>query len=239
MGVIKKVSSTGLIIDYILDRIQRGELKPGDQLMNERAFSEELGVSRMPLREAISALSMMGILDAQQGSGTYIKSYDPNALGRIMSIYSVLDDISIDDLFEVRAIMESQAVRLSVERATEEDIARMEESVREGYAYLERVQKDGESAEMPAEKFTRLNSFHNAVTAGSHNRYLLQFMDSIRAMSSEYVSRSRRDPLSEFSTALEQHKAILEAVRARDADTASRLLYEHLMHEADSLKRSM
>lgn len=239
MGVIKKASSTQLIIDYVLDKIRTREWKPGDQLMNERAFSEELGVSRMPLREALSALSLVGILGAQQGSGTYIKKYDPEAMGRMMCIYSVLDDISIDDLFEVRAILESHAAQLAVLRASDEDLERMEAVLREGEVYMESLRDAPAGKEITLQKFHQLNFFHVTIAEAARNRYLMQFMDGFRALSGEYFERSSGDPLRDIQIAVGEHTAIYEAIRARDAEKAGRLMYEHLINEGQQLKIAM
>lgn len=239
MGVIKRSSSTELIIDYVLEKIRAREWKPGDQLMNERTFSEELGVSRMPLREAFSALSLMGILDAQQGSGTYIKQYDPEALGRLMTIYSVLDDISLDDLFEVRAVLESQMARLATMRCTPENLRKMEESLAEGRAFLEKCKNAPSSKEATMQKFFQLNSFHNAIAAAAQNRYLLQLMDAFRMMSAQFFERSSGDPLQNVMTAIEEHTAVFEAIRDQRADEAAARMYAHLIHEAQGLKNAM
>ena len=177
MSLIKKQSSTDLIIEYIIDKIEKKELKPGDRLMNERTFSEELGVSRIPLREAISALAILGILEARPGSGTYVGHYDPESLGRFMNIYSVLNGVSVDELFETRIIIEKEAVRLAIERATDEDIELIRASIQEAKEYLQDIQATDESIN---HTFMLMNKFHKTIAAGTYNRYLQQFMDALR-----------------------------------------------------------
>lgn len=67
-----KQSARDLAIEYLLQEIKKGNLKAGDKLLNERKLSENLGISRVPLREAICTLSTLGILEAHQGDGTYV-----------------------------------------------------------------------------------------------------------------------------------------------------------------------
>ena len=71
-NTIQKTSVSRQVADHILELIERGELKRGDRLPGEREFAESLGISRVPLREAISALSLMGIIEKRHGEGNYI-----------------------------------------------------------------------------------------------------------------------------------------------------------------------
>ena len=70
MGIIEKKSNSQAIADYILSRILDGTLRSGDKLDTERCLSEQLGVSRVSVREALSGLIVLGILEARQGAGT-------------------------------------------------------------------------------------------------------------------------------------------------------------------------
>ena len=88
---IERKSTSQLIVDKILEQIENGELVCGDKLPPEREMAEMYGVSRVPLREAICALSIMGIIESRQGGGNYITGFKPGVLGRILRTYSMLD----------------------------------------------------------------------------------------------------------------------------------------------------
>ena len=126
---IQRSSVSQQVVDYVLDCIDRGELKQGDRLPGEREFAERLGISRVPLREAISALSALGIVEKRHGDGNYIAGFSPAILGRILHTYTVLDYSLAGDLFEARSVVEGAAARLAARNARTEDIAALRQDV--------------------------------------------------------------------------------------------------------------
>ena len=88
---IQKTSVSQQVVDYVLGCIDRGELKQGDCLPGEREFAESLGISRVPLREGISALAAMGIVEKRHGEGNFIAEFSSDVLGRILHTYTMLD----------------------------------------------------------------------------------------------------------------------------------------------------
>ena len=239
MGIVKKVSSTDQIIEYILGQIREKKLKPGDQLMNERAFSEVLGVSRIPLREAISALSILGIVVPQQGSGTFVNHYDPSMLAKVMRIYAILDDVSMEDIFELRAIIESQSVRMAAEQATEEELLSIENCLKECEEALKHTDQLYQNAEDVIKMFGKFNHFHNLVAACTHNKFMQQFMDSIRLLSMDYLMldiQANPDILAVLESAYQEHARIYSMIRARDSEGATKAMYQHLMNECCSIQ---
>lgn len=239
MGIIKKVSSTDQIIEYILGQIREKKLCPGDQLMNERAFSEVLGVSRIPLREAISALSILGIVEAHQGAGTFVRSYDPSMLAKVMRIYAILDDVSMHDIFELRALIESQSARIAAERAEPEELLAIEDSLRECEETLRKIPQLYRNAEDGIHLFNRFNHFHNRIADCTHNKFMQQFMDSIRLLSLEYLSMDiQKNPniLEALHSAFEEHTEVYRRIRAKDGEAAAEAMYHHLINEYTSIQ---
>lgn len=239
MGIVKKTSSTDQIIDYILGQIQSKALNPGDQLMNERAFSEVLGVSRIPLREAISALSILGIVEAHQGAGTFVCHYDPSMLAKVMRIYAILDDVSMGDIFETRAIIESQSVRIAAEQATQEELRELERCLKENEQLLDRVDQLYQNADDGVRLFDRFNQFHTSVAQCAHNKFMRQFMDSIRLLSLDYLMidiQSNPNILDVLRSAHRQHTEIYQLICARDGERAAKAMYRHLINESESIQ---
>ena len=94
----------------IKEMLLSGQLKPGDRLLPEKELSEELGLSRSSLREAVKALDLIRVLDVRRGDGTYVTSLEPRLLLEAMSfVVDLHQDASILDLFEVRRILEPAA----------------------------------------------------------------------------------------------------------------------------------
>ena len=122
MAIIQKQSMSAQVIDHILGQIESGELKPGDKLLNERDFAEQLGISRVPLREAMCALTALGILTTRQGDGTFVNHFNEGMLGRILYIYTILDEISSGDLMELRIALEAGTAAAAAARRTDEDL---------------------------------------------------------------------------------------------------------------------
>lgn len=239
MGIVKKTSSTDQIIEYILGQIQSKALNPGDQLMNERAFSEVLGVSRIPLREAISALSILGIVEAHQGAGTFVCNYDPSMLAKVMRIYAILDNVSMRDIFETRAIIESQSARIAAEQATQEELDGVERCLAENEQVLARIDQLYQNADDGLRLFDRFNQFHTSVAKCAHNKFMRQFMDSIRLLSLDYLMidiQSNPNILDVLRSANGQHAEIYRLIRARDGEGAAKAMYRHLINEYQSIQ---
>ncbi len=119
---IRRSSTSELVIKEILDSIQADQLKPGDKLPPERELTRMFGVGRSTLREAISALVLVGYLEVVQGRGTFLKKkFQPLSLSAF-ELNDVHAATSIIDLLEAREILECNAVKLAARRAGPEDI---------------------------------------------------------------------------------------------------------------------
>lgn len=239
MGIIKKVSSTDQIIEYILGQIREKKLSPGDKLMNERAFSELLGVSRIPLREAISALSILGVVEAHQGAGTFVRSYDPTMLAKVMRIYAILDDVSMYDIFEMRAIIESQSVRIAAERATPRELLSIETGLRECEDTLRKSRQLYRNAEDGVQLFNKFNHFHSCIADCTHNKFMRQLMDSFRLLSLDHLMlaiQENPDILEGLRDAFYEHSEIYQQIREKDGEAAAETMYNHLINEYRSIQ---
>ena len=114
--------------EEICERIRRqlaaGKLKPGDKLPPERELSEQLGVSRAALREALRTLEIAGVIMLKKGvkGGAFVQAGDPANMTRVIQDLVHLGAISLGDLTEARLLIQSGVVRLACERATDADI---------------------------------------------------------------------------------------------------------------------
>ena len=115
---IDRVGLANHAIDQIERLIADGRLQPGQKLPSERELGAKLGVSRPTLREAIRALTMMGILDSRQGDGTYVREFDAGSYLRPARVL-LASRGGLDWLFEVREILEGAAAALAAERVTD------------------------------------------------------------------------------------------------------------------------
>ena len=226
-GVIQRTSVSQQVVDYILRKIDRGELKRGDRLPVEREFAESLGISRVPLREAIAALTAMGVVEKRQGDGNYIAGASPDALGRILRTYAVLDHGLAADLFEARALVEGAAARLAARSATQEDvealyeeIGRMEEAIPAYIAGKKRL----------ADMLMLDDLFHLRCAAASHNQFYIQFVSIVHTAGTDmglYERTYGRFP-EKYHDSVKFHRRVADAVAAGDEQAAEDAMREHI-----------
>ena len=226
-SIIQKTSVSQQVVDYILDQIDRGVLKRGDRLPGEREFAESLGISRVPLREAIAALTAMGVVEKRQGDGNYIAGFSPDALGRILRTYTMLDHTLADDLFEARALVEGAAARLAARNARPEDVeslyeelGRMEEAIP---AYIK-----GEKR--LADMLTLDDMFHLRCAAASHNQFYIQFVNMVHTTGTDmglYERTYGRRP-EKYYDSVDFHRRLADASANRDEQTAEDIMREHI-----------
>ncbi|MGP3988912.1 FadR/GntR family transcriptional regulator [Streptomyces sp. 3N207] len=197
-------------IEKIKGMIVSGALGPGDRLPKENELAAELGLSRNSLREAVRALSLMRVLDVRQGDGTYVTSLDPKLLLEAMSF--VVDFHRDDTLLEfmaVRRILEPAATALAGPRIPVAELDALES------------QLDALGPEPSVEEVVESDlEFHHRIVAASGNSVLCSLLDGLSGPTTR--ARMWRGLTQEDTVGrtLDEHRQILAALRARDADAA-------------------
>lgn len=205
------------ILLQIHEIIQERNLRAGDKLPSERELSEQLGVGRSSVREALRALELLGLIETRRGEGTFLKHYRHNRLIDIIGFFILRDYKTKKDLVEMRKILELEAVRLACKRASAKHFEEME---RVHAAALARIEK----GEIPAEEDYL---FHRIICRSSRNSVLHRIWVPLI----EYSVDTRSESLAREGRALvamEEHRLIMEAIRAKDEQTAVALMREHL-----------
>ena len=226
MAIVKKDSSSQQIVDYIIRQIETRELKPGDKLMNERNFAEFLGVSRVPLREAICALTNLGIVDVKPGGGTFVSKFSPNTFGKLIYSYSLLGSDKTSEIFEARLYMEADIARIAAEKARPDDILKIEQAIK----HHENSISDFEKGILSLEEMFILNDrVHMAIAEASHNDFFFQFVDAIRKASIEQhlYSSHYTDTAWSFRRAAERHWNVCRAINSKKPENAYNEMFLH------------
>ncbi|GAA0910561.1 FadR/GntR family transcriptional regulator [Streptomyces thermoalcalitolerans] len=197
-------------IEKIKSMIVSGALRPGDRLPKESELAAELGLSRNSLREAVRALSLIRILDVRQGDGTYVTSLDPHLLLEAVGFaVDVHRDDTAPEFLAVRRILEPAATAMAATRLGEQQLDALE-------ALLDAL-GDTPSVE---ELVTCDLEFHRGIARGSGNSVLCSLLDGLSGPAAR--ARIWRALIQEGAVgrALHEHRAILGALRDRDAEAA-------------------
>ena len=224
MAIVKRRSASTQIIDYLLNQIIEGKLKEGDKLAGEREFAEMLGVSRVPLREAITALSLIGILTPRQGEGTFVSRYNPEIFGKAIYANVVMDNTAINDIMRVRCMIESNAAEFASVVATKNDLAIIREAK---IRHADTVSKylDGEA--QFEEIIIADHAFHNAIAASTHNHFFKQFFDVLKH-SIKYCHMIYFNRPESFPSFVVSHQKIFDSIAAGKSHDAYRHMHDHI-----------
>ena len=221
---IKQEKISAKIVAQIKSLIKEGDLKPGDALPPERELVKVFNVSRASLREALNSLAGMGFLEMSQKHRTIVKSL---ASGRMTEPLHILikDDIkTVFELLEVRKAIETWNAYHAAERAKDDDIARLEKSLDLMKTKIEqRISVVEDDAD-----------FHLAMAEATHNKVQTHLMFSIYDLLKEslggYYESIRMQDI------YDQHCKVVEAIKKRDPDLASRRMQEHLDYVESRVK---
>jgi DNA-binding GntR family transcriptional regulator len=192
------------VYDHVRDLVLSGTLVPGEQI-NEIALAATLGVSRTPLREAIGQLVADGLVEDRPYRGKFVRLFSPK---------------QIADLYEVRAVLESHAVRLATPLLTAEQVSHLRVILHE----TEDALAAGDLAWYAAADRT----FHETLASYSDNQTLIESLQRLASQIQIVRSVANHDPEVVQRTALER-PAVVAALEARDAEGAAELMREHIM----------
>lgn len=211
------------LVEQLGGDIVRGRLRPGEALPAEEELLARYDVSRTVLREALNVLSGKGLLDARPRRGTVVRprsdwsQLDPAIIGWRDDPAEPPND-SLDHLMELRRIIEPPAAALAARRATAEDRAAI------ANAYQAMVDTEGTMPDF-AEADVR---FHVACLRACRNEFLLPVAHAIRASLLASIHRTNRDRDVNRTISLPLHKAVCDAILARDAEAARKAMQAHL-----------
>lgn len=205
-----------------------GTLRPGDRLPPEKELSEDLGLSRNSLREAVKALELIRVLDVRRGDGTYVTSLEPRLLLEAMTfVVDLHEDHTILDLFEVRRILEPAAAAMATRKVGPADIARLR-------AMLDEVDARTSVEDLVAHDVT----FHGLISELSGNSYLSTLLESLSG--STLRARIWRGLTEENSVerTLAEHRAIVDAMELGRDDLVRSWVTVHISGVESWLRRA-
>ncbi|MXU65169.1 FadR/GntR family transcriptional regulator [Oceanomicrobium pacificus] len=207
------------VYEQILRLIVDGQFPEGSKLPPETRLSEDLGVSRPVLRQALKQLRDDGVITSRQGSGSYVQRRPDRAMLSFAPVGSIAD---VQRTFEFRAVIESDAAALAAERWTDEDMARIDAAM----VALETCIREGALGADADEEL------HLAICAATDNHY---FVSARSSMKSQIItgmnlarSLSLTKPVARLELVQAEHRGIVAAIRKRDAEAARHLMKAHV-----------
>ncbi len=217
----EKLSSA--VVRQIELLILRGILRPGERLPSERDLSEMLGVSRPSLRDAVAELQERGLLSARAGAGIFVADVLGSAFAPALVELFATHDEAVFDYLSFRRDMEGLTAERAATHGTETDL----KVVASVFAKMEAAHQKRN----PADEARLDAEFHMAIIEASHNVVMLHMMRSMFELLREGVFYNRQVMFKQRTTRsalLDQHRAINDAIQARDPQAARTAVEAHL-----------
>jgi DNA-binding FadR family transcriptional regulator len=213
------------VITQVRAAIMSGRFRTGDRLPTEREMARQFGVSRVTVRDALRALEAAGLLEIRVGGqgGPYVKEPDPALLAESLRTHFHLQGTTFAELAEARLALETTAARLAAERATEENLAEMRAAIEEPG---------------PDSSATKSVDFHKALVRAAHNSALLIMFLATQSLLAEAFDTLHASQPDMAGVARRVHTDLYNAIARHDAETAVRLMRDHLYEFAARAERA-
>jgi len=216
----EKISYT--IIKLFVDMIKDGRLNAGDKLPPERDLTQQLGVSRASLREALSSLSVIGVLESNQGAGSYIGDFNLSTFVNIIAPLLIRNDQMENDLLDFRRLLELDALRLIFEKNSRNtEFLRQQLDIMRSAVYSKNIELSVQAD----------IAFHKHLFTMSENYILKQVYTYVQILMEKSILFNVSRILERGDNAYilyEQHKRLCEYIERGLGDIAVKLLSEHL-----------
>ncbi|RZF27294.1 FadR family transcriptional regulator [Paraburkholderia sp. UYCP14C] len=209
------------------DEIASGRLRPGDRLPTEHFLSQNFGVSRNVVREAIASLRAQGLIESRQGIGAFVSTARQSSepLPRV-GTQLLEGDNTIRNMFEVRAVLESQAAALAASHMTPRKLKTIQ-------AAVERMRYEGAPT---ADTVNADLDFHRAVAAASGNGYLEAMIRTVLEPMRPLIAANfaRQGPMfgNIPNAARGEHEELVQAFIDRNAAAARNIMGQHIVSAA-------
>lgn len=210
-----KIDGRVSVVDQIINEIKRAileeKLSPGDKLPPENVLVKMFRVSRGPIREALRALRVAGIIQVNRGNGTYISKKIPLSPMAPLLFSLLLRKGSPVEAFELREMLEIGTLEIIMDKITEDDLEKMHKAIKE-------LETDLNEGVTDSKLLVKHNlDFHYAFVKATHNPLIVELTYAFWEAFSFSIQRSLQES-KDIQRAIEDHTAILEAVRAKDVN---------------------
>lgn len=208
------------VADQLAAEIRRGGLAPGDRLPTEARLVQQFGVSRTVVREAVSRLKSLGLVDSRQGSGVFVRQ--PAAFAPLQfEARHAASQAAVVQMVELRRALEAEVAALAARRRSSADMRRIQAAVK---ALDAAVQRGGDGVHEDVQ-------FHRAIAEAADNPFLLQTLEYLGQFlhGATRVTRANEARRLDFAQQVrDEHAAIVQALQAGDAQAARAAAAGHM-----------
>jgi GntR family transcriptional regulator, transcriptional repressor for pyruvate dehydrogenase complex len=228
---IQKSSISDDIVQQIISLISKGQIKAGERLPPERELCVTFAASRSSVREALRCLSIMGVLTARAGEGTSVAMDGSKFIETVLHWRMSTEQHDIEDLMEVRIALETITAARAARNSKSAHVDKLTNLVNK----MEEAIND-------ASRFAALDmEFHLTLAEASNSKLILDLVSVIRGQLERGVAKVLQLP-DAIPLSLEEHRAVLNAVIAQNANLASAAMKSHLdsavLRYRDAIERS-
>jgi GntR family transcriptional regulator, transcriptional repressor for pyruvate dehydrogenase complex len=228
--ILRRPSVVEAIIEHFKAGLIRGELKPGQRLPSEAELGRQYGVGRSAVREAMKTLEALGVVEIQQGNGTYIVEYASSKLLNPLVFAIMLEAGMTGELLELRSLIQVGYCQLAAQNATEADWRHIERAAEAWDSYARNPGRD-------IEQLTHLDlDFHYSILDATHNPLVIKIGRCVE----ELFFASIRTTLSQIEGlewGIEGHRRIMTALRTGDPETVRRAVVASLDYWGEEVKK--
>ena len=223
MPAFKPVTPGAYLSDQVADamaaEIRTGRLAAGDKLPTEATLVEQFSVSRTVVREALSRLKSLGLVESQQGSGVYVKEIGFSPLN--FDVKSSVSRQAVIQMVELRRALEAEVAALAAQRRNEADLKRIRKSI----TLLDQaVRAGGDGVDEDVQ-------YHRAIAEAARNPFLISTLEYLGQFlrGATRVTRANEARRADFARqVLDEHALIVSAIEAGDAEAARRAATSHM-----------
>jgi GntR family transcriptional repressor for pyruvate dehydrogenase complex len=222
--------TTDIIIEKIRAAILEGKLQPGDRLPPEKELGDQFGVSKQTMRESLRALEHLGLIELKKGSGggAFIVEVQREVATQNLANYLYFKNLTIENLSELRRILEPHAARCAAERMDHDDLVRL--------SMINRATREGIDRQDWAQVTRYEIEFHTLIADQTENPILILVLDFVEALLDDFKKILQPD-IDFMNAVLASHETIYAAIDRRDGEAASGEMLRHVLEVEEYLAR--
>jgi DNA-binding FadR family transcriptional regulator len=225
---IAKSGISELMVQQLLGFVAAGRLRAGDRLPSERDLAERFEVSRPTVREALRALSVLGVIEIRHGGGAVVSSLDAAELLGPLNFFLSLSDISVEQLYDARRLIEGEICALAATRVRPEELDRLSQLID---AQEQVVSDAGRYLEIDSE-------FHKLLGEISGNPFLARASQSLNVLGIEF-RKVAANTTAAPSRSIIDHRTILSTLATRNPEAARAAMVAHMNQVLTTTRASM